>query len=401
MPQVFVTGIGVISALGNNCGENLTRLREGKGGIRKPQHLESNYAETHCFGEVGLSNDELIHLLGLENESGLTRTDLLAIKAFEEAIEHAGLNQEELSSSETAFISSSTVGGMCLTQELYEDANMKSSGSPYLEAYSCGAHTLRLAKKYNIKGYTDTINTACSSSANAIMLGARLIKSGRAKRAIVGGADGLAKYAINGFDSLQILSDVACKPFDENRIGLTIGEGAAYIVLESEEVTKDKNYLAEIVGYGNSTDAFHPSSMSEEATGVKLSISKALNSAGILGDQIDYINAHGTATENNDRIELKGINDLLGSIPPYNSTKSYTGHTFGVAGAMEAIFCILSIQHQELYASLNCDVPIKEFNCAPIAVYEEHANVNYVLSNSFGFAGNCTSLILKSVSDVH
>jgi 3-oxoacyl-(acyl-carrier-protein) synthase len=284
---------------------------------------------------------------------------------------------------------------MCLTDQLYEDANLKSESSEYLASYGCSAHTLRLIKKYNIKGFTNTINTACSSSANAIMFGSRLIKSGRVKRAIVGGTDSLAKYTVNGFNALKILSESPCKPFDEHRCGLTLGEGAAYLVLESEEVVSNKNTYARVSGYGNANDAFHTSTISDNAVGVISAISQALKSANLDPNKIDYINTHGTGTENNDFVELTGLSKIFNKIPPYNSTKSYTGHTLGAAGAIESIFSILSIINNELYPSLNINTPISQFNLSPVKKYETGVDINYVLSNSFGFGGNCTSLIFS------
>ena len=393
MKQVFVTGMGVISAIGNNTNENLTHLRSGKTGIGKAVFLDSVYGKDHDFAEVKTSTELLYEKYGI-NEKGLTRTDLLAYSAFQEAIDQANLLPEEISSKKTAFISASTIGGMCLTNQIYEDANLISSSSEFVESYSGSAHALKIANKYKLTGFVDVINTACSSSANAIMMGARLIKSGRVNRAIVGGTDSLGKFTINGFKALQILSEKPCKPFDENRCGLTLGEGAAFLVLEAEELTKNKTKFAEILGYGNSNDAYHASSISDDAIGVVEAISKALKSAAIKPEQIDYVNAHGTATGNNDITELKGLEIALGKIPPFNSTKSYTGHTLAAAGATEAIYSILSIYHQELYPSLNCTTPITPYNQLPIQQYQTNKEIKYVLSNSFGFGGNCSSLII-------
>ena len=395
MNRVFVTGMGVISSIGKDLNKNLESLRNGNSGIDKPKYFQSKYASSFSFGEVNISTKTLQEQLGLSEEKGLTRTDLFTFKAFEEAINDAKLSKQEISSLDTALISSSTIGGMCLTDQLYEDANLKSESSEFLNSYGCSAHTLRLTKKYQIKGFTDTINTACSSSANAIMLGTRLIKSGRVKRAIVGGADSLAKYTVNGFNALKILSESPCKPFDENRCGLTLGEGAAYLVLESEEVVANKKTYAQILGYGNANDAFHTSTISDDAVGVISAISQALESAKLAPNKIDYINAHGTGTGNNDFVELFGLSKIFNKVPPFNSTKSYTGHTLGAAGAIEAIFSILSINNNELYQSLNINTPISKFNLAPIEKHETGIDINYVLSNSFGFGGNCTSLILS------
>lgn len=395
MTKVFVTGMGVISSIGKDIKKNSESLRNGNSGINKPKFFQSKYASSFFFGEVNISNRSLKEQLGLSEEKGLTRTDLFAFKAFEEAINDAKLSKEEISSFDTALISASTVGGMCLTDQLYEDANLKSESSEYLASYGCSAHTLRLIKKYNIKGFTNTINTACSSSANAIMFGSRLIKSGRVKRAIVGGTDSLAKYTVNGFNALKILSESPCKPFDEHRCGLTLGEGAAYLVLESEEVVSNKNTYARVSGYGNANDAFHTSTISDNAVGVISAISQALKSANLDPNKIDYINTHGTGTENNDFVELTGLSKIFNKIPPYNSTKSYTGHTLGAAGAIESIFSILSIINNELYPSLNINTPISQFNLSPVKKYETGVDINYVLSNSFGFGGNCTSLIFS------
>ncbi|MCK4408420.1 MAG: beta-ketoacyl-[acyl-carrier-protein] synthase family protein [Bacteroidales bacterium] len=395
MTKVFVTGMGVISSIGKDIKKNSESLRNGNSGINKPKFFQSKYASSFFFGEVNISNRSLKEQLGLSEEKGLTRTDLFAFKAFDEAINDAKLSKEEISSFDTALISASTIGGMCLTDQLYEDANLKSESSEYLASYGCSAHTLRLIKKYNIKGFTNTINTACSSSANSIMFGSRLIKSGRVKRAIVGGTDSLAKYTVNGFNALKILSESPCKPFDEHRCGLTLGEGAAYLVLESEEVVSNKNTYARVSGYGNANDAFHTSTISDNAVGVISAISQALKSANLDPNKIDYINTHGTGTENNDFVELTGLSKIFNKIPPYNSTKSYTGHTLGAAGAIESIFSILSIINNELYPSLNINTPISQFNLSPVKKYETGVDINYVLSNSFGFGGNCTSLIFS------
>lgn len=396
MEKVFVTGIGIISAIGNDVQSNLYGLKNAQTGIGKASNFNSRYTANLNFGEVKLSNDELKAKAGVSNEKGLSRTTLLGFIACDEAISQAGLTEEELRTFETGFISSSTVGGMSNTDELYADANMKSEPSEYVKSYGGGEHTLRILKKYGIKGFSSTINTACSSSANAIMLGARLIKAGRLKRVIVGGADSLAKYTVNGFNSLMILSEQPCRPFDVNRDGLTLGEGAAYLVLEAESICSKKPRLAEVSGYGNANDAFHPSATSDEAFGPRLAMQRALESCSLNPRDIDYVNAHGTGTPNNDITELYAFNETFEVIPPFNSTKSYTGHTLAAAGSIEAIFSIFSLQNDEIYPSLNCLSPIPDFGMRPIEHYRK-LSVNHAMSNSFGFGGNCTSLILSKV----
>lgn len=397
MGRVVVTGIGVISAIGNNVEENLKGLRNCKTGIGKAQFLNSKYADELLFGEVKLSDQELHSLAGNFDIPGLTRTELLAFMAFREAVSSAQLSEEELKSFETALLSGTTVGGMVEMEAIYADANTNTSPSPYVNSYRSGAQTLQLAKAFGLRGYTDTMNTACSSSANSIMLGARMIKAGKCKRAIVGGVDSLAKYTVNGFNSLQIFSDEITRPFDANRKGLNLGEGAAYLVLEREEDAVGKEIWGEIRGYGNSNDAYHPSSMSPEAVGVKGAINGALQTAGISPSDVSYVNAHGTGTENNDYTEVHGMNQIFEVVPTYASTKSYTGHTLAAAGAIEAVYSLLSIKHQETYPTLNWQTQMPEFSSKPQTEFVANAKIDHVLSNSFGFGGNCSSLLISKV----
>lgn len=395
MGRIVVTGIGVISAIGNNVSENHQFLTAGKTGIGKANFLDSRYAENLLFGEVKLSNKDLFAKLEPSNNKGITRTELLAMTAFLEAISDADLSKEQIHDLETAFLSATTVGGMAEMEHIHADANTNEVGSEFVNSYRSGAHTLRIAREFGIRGYIDTINTACSSSANSIMLGARMINAGKAKRAIVGGVDSLAKYTVNGFNSLQIFSDEITRPFDANRKGLNLGEGAAYLVLEREEDAEGKTVYGVVSGYGNCNDAHHPSSMSPEAIGVRGAITGALETSGLNQSEISYVNAHGTGTENNDYTEIHGMNQIFESLPPYVSTKSYTGHTLAASGAIEAVFSLLSIRNQEIYPSLNWQTEMPEFDSKPQTEFDSNAEVNHVLSNSFGFGGNCSSLILS------
>ncbi|MEO6306091.1 MAG: beta-ketoacyl-[acyl-carrier-protein] synthase family protein, partial [Bacteroidia bacterium] len=279
---------------------------------------------------------------------------------------------------------------------MYRDANEKTGGSEYLSSYDFASTDIYLQKHYKIKGMVNTINTACSSSANAIMFGARLMKHGLAKRAIVGGVDSLSKFTINGFSSLGILSNQICKPFDVARKGLNLGEGAAFLILEKEEDCVGKKIYAELSGYFNSNDAFHSSSLSEQGDGPFLSMSGALKNANLKPEEIDFINAHGTGTENNDAVEITAMQHLFTTVPDFASTKSNIGHTLGASGAIEAVFSILNLDHQEVYASLNFNDPIPENGLKPVQVYKQK-QIRHVLSNSFGFGGNCSSLIFSKI----
>ena len=244
------------------------------------------------------------------------------------------------------------------------------------------------------------MSTACSSAANAIILGAQMIAHGRVDRVICGGTEALSRFTINGFNSLFILDKGHCRPFDEERQGLNLGEGAAYLILESEQAVKQsgRKPVAELKGYGNANDAFHQTASSPEGTGAWKAMHAALQSARVEGSQIGYINAHGTATENNDLSEGLAIQKIFGDhTPPFSSTKPYTGHTLAAAGSIEAVYSILALQHRVIFPNLNFNIPMKELTIVPVTELIQQVTMEHVLSNSFGFGGNTSSLLLGSV----
>ena len=410
MSRVFITGMGVISAIGNTTAENHRALIAGHCGITKETNFPSRYAGVLPFGEIRRPTEELKEQLNV-NDAGVTRTTLLALHAFKEAITDAGLSPAQLMSPDTALVGATTVGGMCLMDQMFDDANKDKGGSDFLSSYDCASVNMFLQAHYKMKGIVNTINTACSSSSNAILYGARLIKSGFAKRAIVGGADSLSKFTINGFNALHILSPEICAPFDRDRQGLNLGEGAAFLVLEGEEALTRREDVArsedaprredapghrkayaELTGYCNTNDAYHPSSLSGD--GPYLAMKGALQSAKLEESQIGFINAHGTGTENNDEVESKVMLRLFGGPPLFSSAKSNIGHTLGAAGAVEAVYSILHLVHQEIYAGLNFKEPIPATGLRPVQTYQK-MSLQHVMSNSFGFGGNCTSLIFS------
>ncbi len=393
MSRILVTGMGVISSIGNSVAENRMSLVEGKSGISILDVFNSKYSGRLPVGEIKTATGSLREKLGA-NEPGVTRTTLLALHAFDEAISDSGLTNIQLSSIDTALVGASTVGGMCLTDELYHDANKDADGSEYLYSYDCGSVNMYLQQRYAMSGIVNTINTACSSSANAIMYGARLIKNCLAKRVIVGGTDSLAKFTINGFNALHILSDEVCIPFDRDRKGLNLGEGAAFLVLEREEDIVDKKIYAQISGYSNTNDSYHPSSLSENGDGPYLAMQAALRFAKLDVSQVSFINAHGTGTENNDEVESRAMLRLFEKPPAFSSTKSNIGHTLGASGAIEAVYSVLNLAHQELYPGLNFTNPIPSTGLIPVLAYKKMP-LQHVMSNSFGFGGNCSSLIFS------
>lgn len=393
MSRIAVTGIGMFSAIGNDVHEHLVSLNLGKSGISKLENFGTKYAAIRPVGEIKKTTEEIKSSLHLA-EDGITRTTLIALKAFLEATSDASIHNNLIGSADTAIINANTVGGMCLTDEMYAESKPENPPSAYVSSYSYAATGIFFQKYFNSKGIINTINTACSSSANAIMFGARLMKAGIVKRAIVGGSDSLAKLTINGFNALHILSAEPCRPFDANRCGLNLGEGGAYLVLEWEEDARDKKIYGYLSGYANTNDSFHASSLSPEGIGPKLSMERALKRANLSPDKIDYINAHGTATENNDLVESVAMKNIFGVVPCFNSTKCLTGHTLGAAGALEAAISLLSLHNQTIFPAVNYSNPIPETMLIP-TIEKTSRMIHHVMSNSFGFGGNCSTLIFS------
>ena len=364
-------------------------------GIGFSELVKSKYAAILRFGEVKTENEKFRDQFSIK-DPGVTRTSLLALHAMQQAIADSGLKVQDIQSYETALVGASTVGGMCNTDDLYSDAKIAEGGSPFISSYDCASVSIFLQRYFGVRGNVNTINTACSSSANAIMYGARLIKNGYAKRAIVGGADSLAKFTINGFNSLGILSPGFCKPFDNERNGLNLGEGAAFLVLEKEEDAGAKNLYCSLSGYCNTNDAFHPSSLSENGEGPYKAMQAALRKSGLSTGEIDYINTHGTGTENNDEVESKAMKRLFEKVPPFASTKSKIGHTLGASAAIETVFSILALTNDEVYPSLNFTLPIESTGLSPVVTVSKRKLRN-VMINSFGFGGNCSSLVFSKI----
>ena len=348
------------------------------------------------IGEVKLSNEQIIKLLGLPNED-YSRTTLLSLIAAKEAW---GNNMHQ-ANIRTGLISSTSIGGLDRTEKYYfESQKNKSSDTYKLMTHDNGRTTERIAVELGISGYIGTISTACSSGANAIMQGARLLEGNKLDRVIVGGSDPLALFDIKGFSSLNIYDRDICKPFDNARKGLNLGEGAGFLVLENEQSISITGHtpLCLLSGWNNSTDAFHQTASSENGKGAYLAMINALAKADIRSEKINYINAHGTGTGNNDLSESAAIKNVFGkNIPPFSSTKGFTGHTLAAAGAIEAVYCVQSIQTQSIFPNLNFSTPMKETGMVPETIYRSEVDVENVLSNSFGFGGNCTCLIFSKV----
>lgn len=392
---VAITGMGIISAIGNNLEANKTALLSSTSGIGDLKHLDSKQASQIKVGEIDFTNEQLVDFLQLPKDNNFTRTTLLGLIAAKEAVENANLTIDK--NVRTGFISATSVGGMDMTERHFKEFPSKPEAQKYIASHHLGDGTQKIADALGVTDFVTTISTACSSAANAIMLGARMIKAGTLDRVIVGGTDSLSKFTINGFKTLMILSEDICAPFDANRKGLNLGEAAAYLVLESDALVEKENkkILARLLGYGNANDAFHQTASSETGEGAFLAMQKALDVANLTASQIHYINAHGTATPNNDASESVAIQRVFGdSVPDFSSTKAFTGHTLAAAGAIEAVFSILAIQEQSVFQNLNFKTKISETGLVP-TLHLKHKKIEYVLSNSFGFGGNCSTLIFS------
>lgn len=393
---VFVAGVGLIASIGNNVAECLSSFEAGKAGMEQIRYLQTSYRGAIPVAEVKLSNDELSQRSGLAPE--ISRTAHISAIAAKEALDDAGLSN--LPSLRTGFISANTVGGMDLTEQFYpEFLRNKSEGHlRNVVNHGCGSISELVAGRLGINGYVTTINTACSSSANAIFFAARLIKHNMLDVAVAGGADSLTKFTLNGFNTLMILDRNECKPFDDERSGLNLGEGAGYIVLVSEKVmlSLNKQPYCRLSGYQNANDAYHQTASSPDGTGSYLAMTGALQRAGLRPGDIDYINLHGTGTQNNDFAEGTAVKRVFGEkYPPLSSTKSFTGHTLGASGGVEAVLSVLSVKHGMLYPNLRFQTPMHELGITPQTTFEKGKDIRHVLSNSFGFGGNCSSLIFS------
>lgn len=398
--RVFITGYGLISAIGNNADENFHSLKTCKHGYGTIETFDTIHKESIRACEVKATDQRLAERAGVDLNKGFTRTTLLGIIAVKEAIQSAGLSSTDLKYA--GLLSSTTTGGIREYEKYFksiQDLSQHGDFEIHTDTANPGEHTERIADHFGIKKYLGTISTACSSSVNTIIQGARLIKNKKLDRVICGGAEALSKFTINGFNSLLILDKEHCRPFDATRRGLNLGEGAAYVVLESEEVVRQnaKKILGEVVGYGNANDAFHQTASSPEGTGAFLAMSAALHSGKIDPAQIDYINAHGTATENNDLSEGLAIQKIFGeNVPPFSSTKPFTGHTLAAAGGIEAVFCLMAMQNKWIFPNLNFSQQMNELKITP-ARQGKMKEMKYALSNSFGFGGNTSSIVIGMV----
>lgn len=386
---ISITGMGILCAIGNNAQQVLLSLQRKQSGIGPMKYLPSRHTDIPV-GEIKLSTEEMKSMLGIHREEPLSRTSAMGALAVREALQQAGVR--DLSHKRIALISGTTVGVMDVTEQYFERMKTEPELRYLPHSNECGKSTDEIAAFSGLAGARCcTICTACSSALNAMMVGADMLENDEVDLVVAGGSEPLSRYHLNGFNSLMILDRQQCRPFDETRAGLNLGEGAAFVVMEKDA----PNALAYLAGYANRCDAFHQTATSKEGEGAFLAMSGALRMAGIQPRDIQYINAHGTGTSDNDASESAAFKRVFGeSMPEMSSTKSYTGHTTSAAGAVETVICLLAMQHGFIPASLGWSHPMPE-GVIP-SQGRSGVKLDYVMCNSFGFGGNDSSLILSS-----
>ena len=397
--NIAITGEGIICAIGDNRQQVLESLRQQRSGIGEMRYLRSTHHELPV-GEVKHSDEELMTALEISSSEPVSRTALLGMVAVRQALDDAGLLTPDSripSPLRVLLISGTTVAGMDVTERFFSDIQQSDEHLSCLNYHRCGSNTRLIADHFGLFSDFTTISTACSSAANALILGARLLEAGQADIVVAGGTEALSVFHLNGFRSLMILDEQPCRPFDEMRAGLNLGEGAAYVVMESEAMAarRQRPVHAWLRGYGNACDAFHQTASSPDGEGAWLAMTEALAMAGLQPQDIQYVNAHGTATPNNDASESAALRRVFAErMPLVSSTKSFTGHTTSASGSIEAVICLLALQHQFVPANLGWQHAMADGITPTLG--EEHCELQNVVCNAFGFGGNDSSLVFST-----
>ncbi len=390
--RVAVVAAGVVSPLGFGLSETLDSLREARDCITRVTRF--SVAECRCK-TAGQVSDE--RLLSNRSKAGRTqrlhRASHMMIYALGEALVQSPQFKPELT------VVGTTSGGMSYGEDYFRALNRNGSlrHSPtWIANYPAQKPVIDAQEAFGISAPCQVIANACASGTNAIGHAFECVRSGRYERILTGGYDALSELVFVGFDSLQASTPEKCRPFDRHRTGMVLGEGAAILALENLDAARARGarVLAEVTGYGMSTDNFHLTQPDPSGIGPRRAMERALQSAQISADAIDYINAHGTATPFNDAAEGKAISELFGRVP-VSSTKSMMGHSLGAAGAVEVIVCLLALQHQFLPGNINFRAPDENIDLNVIANKPRPASLRTVLSNYFGFGGTNASIAIR------
>lgn len=395
MRGVAITGIGLVSALGSGVEAHLSALRSGRTGLAPLTLFELPGMSVAPAGQVAR------HCLPDEPGLGNGRSLNLALVAAREALATAPDPRSAVGGGGLLAVGTTT-GGIYESEQHY----LKHRGAvgredrALLRHHAAGTVADGLALALGLSGERQTFSTACSSSANAIGFGAARVAHG-APWALVGGVDSLSRLTYCGFHSLKLLSEAPCRPFDLERRGLSLGEAAAFLLLEPTERAQARGVTlwGEVAGWGCTADAHHITSPHPEGLGALAAMRAALSDAGLRPSEIDYVNAHGTATPANDLAEGRALSALFDGLPPnerpwVSSTKGATGHTLGAAGALEAAFCMLALSAGFAPPTVGLRHPDPAFPLRHVPIQGAHAELRVALSNSFGFGGNNAALVL-------
>lgn len=400
--RVVITGLGTINAIAGNASEFSSALRQGACGIGPVTVFDTTGFRTRTGGEV--KNLVPIEMLppGFSIKR-MSRSDLMAMAAAIEALNDAGLFPfpDELQA-ETGVVIGGGAGGMLEGEEAYRrylTGSGKGVRYSQFSSFCCASSADHIASNFKLMGPKTTFMTACSSGATAIGYAGDLIRDGLATLMVAGGTEPLCRVTYAAFNALQAVDTEYCKPFDKNRQGLSLGEGAGIIILEalSHAQKRGARIYGEVLGYGVSCDSYHMTAPDPQASGAVRCIAAALQDSGVSPDRVDYINAHGTATPANDLMETRGIKAVFGKRAyhiPVSSTKSMTGHTLGAAGAIEGVACMLGIFQRFIPPTIHLTERDPECDLDYVSAGAREAELNIVLSNSFAFGGNNTAIVL-------
>ncbi len=388
---VAVTGVGCLSAAGLDFPSCMVGLFSGRRAPAPPQSFTSSHPVTYPVFEVPVEFPEQRGV----GKPDVLRTGRLALVAAAEALADAGLGRQELRGLRVGVCIGTTVGSAMNNEPFYRQ--FKRGERPPIEPivkFLNSNPAASVAREYQLDGPCQTVVNACSSGTDAIGLAASWIRAGICDVALAGGADELCRVTYNGFISLLITDEQPCRPFDRERRGLNLGAGAALLVLESEAVRsrRGRRARASVLGYGSASDGYHLTAPRPDGAGLKRAIAEALAASGRSADQIAFVNAHGTATPDNDRTESRVLAEVLPGVH-FVSTKGYTGHTLGAAGAIEAAFTIGCLEQQRIPANVGFATPDPELPAAPVAAETPIAG-DVALSESLAFGGNNAVVIL-------
>jgi 3-oxoacyl-[acyl-carrier-protein] synthase II len=397
MRRVVITGAGSINALGVGVEAFAGGLRDGRCGITKLSLFDSTAYRSSCAAEV--REVGVPAWLPSPIARRVSRSDVLAVIAAREALDTAAVE----GGGDVGVVLGATTGGMFGSEEQYRRSlcGLPPQRRSVMLATPVSTSTDLLANLFDCHGPRLTVSTACSSGGNALGIAADWIRTGRARAVLCGGVDSLCRMTFSGFNALQALDTVPCRPFDRERAGLSLGEGAAAFVLEDSDRAQARGatILAEFVGYGVSADAHHITQPRPDGAGALRAMQRALGESGVAPEEIDYVNAHGTATPLNDAIETRALKALLGARAyrvPVSSTKSMVGHCFAAAGAIEALACVVALRGGFIPPTVNLEHPDPECDLDYVPNRSRVQTIRTALSNSYGFGGNNTSVVLRA-----